>query len=107
MLQQPSFALEAAAVAGQRTVGPDEAMTWNHDADRVGAIREADRTHCQRTLQAQRQAPIAQRRAHGDLAQGAPHVALKGRAAGLDVNLVDGLQLASEVTLQRTANASR
>src|SRR4030095_9140451 len=103
----PALAFEPAAIAGERTVRADEAMAWNHDADRVGAVREADRTHRQRTLQPLRQPPIAQGGPRWDFPQGAPHSALERRAAGLDGNLVDGLQFACEIALQGTARRCR
>src|SRR6185436_20651012 len=107
VFEQPALAFESSAVAGERTVGADEAMAGNHDADRVGAVSEADRTHRQRTLQPLRHAPVAQRRSSGDLPQGAPYVALERRAAGLDGNLFDGLQFACEIALQRAARRGR
>src|SRR5688572_7818415 len=101
VLEQPALALEPAAVTGQRAVGSDEAMAGNHQADWIRAVREAHRADRQRTLQPVRHAPVAERRSRGNCAQRAPHVALERRAAGLDGNLVDGLQFAREIAAQR------
>ena len=40
--EQPLFAMEAAAVAGERAVGADDAMAGHDDADGIGTIRETD-----------------------------------------------------------------
>ena len=41
--QQPSLAVQSAAILDQRAVGADQAMTGHNDADRIGAIGVADR----------------------------------------------------------------
>jgi hypothetical protein len=38
VLQQPAFALDASAVACERTIGPNDAMTGDDYADGVGAV---------------------------------------------------------------------
>ena len=44
MLQQPSFALRAAGIAGQLAVGTDHAVTGNDDGNGVAAHGAADST---------------------------------------------------------------
>src|SRR5687768_12028572 len=100
VLEQPALALEPATVAGQRAVRSDETMARNHEADRIRAVREAHRADRQRTLQSVRHAPVAQSRSRGNCAQRPPHIALERSAAGLDGNLVDGLQFARKIAAQ-------
>ena len=43
VLDQPSLEIEAAAIAGQRPVRPDDAVAGDDDGDRVASIRGPDR----------------------------------------------------------------
>ena len=45
MGQQPALALDAAAIAGERAIGADDAMAGDDDADGIVAIGMADGTH--------------------------------------------------------------
>src|SRR5690349_2524218 len=45
MREQPALALDAASVARERAVRADHAVTRNHDADGVRAVRQADRPY--------------------------------------------------------------
>ena len=42
MGEQPFLSVDAAAVAGEACIGTDNAMTRDHDRDRVGAICQTD-----------------------------------------------------------------
>ena len=45
MLQEPAFALDTTAVACERTIGPDHAVTGHHNSDRIGAIGKSNCPH--------------------------------------------------------------
>ena len=81
MAQQPTLALDAAAVAGERAVGADHPMAGHDQADRVGAVGQAHRPNRRRLADALREAAVAECRAGRDVAQGLPNRALEGRAA--------------------------
>src|ERR1700680_5041910 len=70
--EQPALAVDAAAIAGQGAVGTDDAVAGYDDADRVGAVGEADGPHRPRPADAPRELAIGNRRAAGDVAQRAP-----------------------------------
>src|SRR6478609_1751167 len=73
MLQKPLLARQAAAIAGQRSVGADHAMAGHDDADRVLAIGEAGGAYRPGLADAPRELGVADGAAAADLAQGAPH----------------------------------
>src|ERR1700686_4050352 len=110
MLEQPALALDAAAIAGQRAVGTDDAVAGYDDADRVGAVGEADGPHRPRPADTPRELAIGDRRAARDVAQRAPHRALERRAGGLHRHIVDGREIAGEIGVQdmrKTARVAR
>jgi hypothetical protein len=39
MREQPTLAINAAAISRQRTIGANHAMAWNNDGDRIRAVR--------------------------------------------------------------------
>ena len=88
MARQPALALDAAAIAGERTIGADHPVARDDETDRVGAVGQPHRPHCRRLADALCQRAIAQRRAGRDGAQGGPDRALKRRAAGRALNPV-------------------
>ena len=49
VLQQPALAFQPAAVLHQRAAGADQAVTRQHDANRIGAIGVADGTRSSST----------------------------------------------------------
>src|SRR5438270_55904 len=45
MREQPALALDPATIVDQRTIGADQAMAGNHDAERVRTVGMADHQH--------------------------------------------------------------
>jgi len=43
--EEPAFAVQAAAIAGEAVVGADDAMAWQDDRDRIGTVGGADGAH--------------------------------------------------------------
>jgi hypothetical protein len=77
MGQQPFFAIETAAEAGQRAVGTDHPMTGNDDSDRIAAIREADGPRSVGIVQALGELSVAARLTERNFCQFAPDALLK------------------------------
>jgi protease PrsW len=81
--QQPLLAIEAAAVAGQRPVGADHAVTGHDDRDRIAAVGETHGARGERRL-AERggHLAVAGRHAVGDLGELRPDGELERGTAG-------------------------
>src|SRR5262249_31584707 len=79
VLEQPSLALDPAAIARERAIGADDAMAWDHEADRIGAVGVADRAHRPRTAEFCGERAVAQRRARRDAGEPRPDSALERR----------------------------
>ena len=48
VIEQPMLALQSSAVAGERTVRSDYAMTWHDDANRISSIGKSYGAHGRR-----------------------------------------------------------
>src|SRR4051812_33948328 len=81
MLEQPALALESARVAGQTSVGADDAVTRDDDRDRVAAHRRADGADGLRGAYATGQLGIADGLAEPDGAERLPDPKLELGAA--------------------------
>src|SRR4051812_29760625 len=66
VIQQPAFARQAAAVAGQRAIGPDDAVTRDHDGHGVRAVGQADGAASTGAAEAFGKLAVAARRAGWD-----------------------------------------
>src|SRR5689334_2164078 len=73
VLQQPTLALEPAAILYQRTIGPDQAMAGHDDADRVGAVGMTDGAHGVRHVEFGGQRAVAHRGPRRNLWQRGPY----------------------------------
>jgi hypothetical protein len=80
MLKKPAFPLDPAAVAGERTVGPNYTVTWHNNSNRIGTIGKAYGPNGGGPANLARKLRIGHRDAQGDLSQRIPYVALKGGA---------------------------
>ena len=95
--EQPLFAMEAAAVAGERAVGADDAMAGHDDADRVRSVGKADGADGAGTADALGKLAVADGFGRGNFAQGSPDFALEGGAGGGGGDVVDGVDVPGEV----------
>ena len=77
MVQEPAFALDTAAVAGERAVGADDSMAGDDDANRIGAVGEANRPYRGGTAEACGEMSIGNSGTARNLAQGDPDLALE------------------------------
>ena len=105
MTEQPFFAGKAAAVAGQRAVGADDAVTRDDDTDGIGAIGEAYGANRGRTADSRGELGVGDCAAAGNGAQSRPHFFLKRCAEGVDGEIVDGFEIAFEVAADGLAEA--
>src|SRR5207244_2095435 len=81
VIEQPSFAFYAAAIAGERAVRADHPMTRHDDANRIGPIGQTNRSNGSRTSKLRRQRTIGQGLAGRDRGESGPYAALE-RSAG-------------------------
>src|SRR3989442_1214283 len=84
VLEQPAFAIQAAAEAGQLAARPDHAVTGDDDGDRVLAVGGAHGASGARVAEAPRQLAVARGGAVGDGAEEVPHLLLEGRAGRVE-----------------------
>ena len=105
--QQPTLPLQSAAIAGERRIGADDAVTGHDDRDRVGAIGQAHRAHRLGLPDAGRQRAIADRAAARDAAQFVPYRALEVGAVGGGLDIVDPVEPALEIGLERRFGGGR
>src|SRR5580692_2655689 len=82
MLQQPSLAFHAAAIAGEGAVRSDDAVTGNNDTDGVGTVGETDCADCSGAADAARELAVGDGGAERNLSQSLPYLTLKGRTVG-------------------------
>src|SRR3984957_18775252 len=101
MREQPTLAMEPAAITCQRSVRADQAMAWHDNGNRIGAVRQSDRAHSVRPADRRRERAITHRMAGGDASQRGPHVALKGRTICFNLQFGDGIEIAAEIAAQR------
>ena len=78
MKQQPAFDRGAKREAGQRTIGPDDAMTGDDDAKRIGGIGLAHGPGGTRPKQFGGESAVGRRSPLGNPLQGGPYLFLKG-----------------------------
>ena len=100
MGDQPAFAVEAAAIAGQGRVGADHPVAGHNDGDRVGAVGEPDGAAGGGAADALGEVAVADRRAGRDAAQFGPDLALERCAAGLHRQTVECGEIAVEIGLE-------
>ena len=81
VVEQPLFALQAAAVAGEAAVFANDAVAGNEDGEAVGAVGGGHGAHGGRVAELFGQRLIMSGSAVGDGLQHVPHPPLK-RAAG-------------------------
>src|SRR5438876_10762894 len=81
VLEEPAFAIQAAAEARELAARADHAVAGDDDGDRVLSVGRTDCARGADVAQATRQLAVAHGRAVRDGAQGAPHAPLK-RGAG-------------------------
>lgn len=105
--QKPALALDAAAVAGERTIGPDYAMTRNDYSNRIGPVGKTNGAHCCWPADLLSKFGIGYCRATSNCAQGAPHTALEGRACRLHRQSVDRIELSRKVSVDRVRQGIR
>lgn len=80
-LEQQALALEAASIAGQAPVGPDDAVAGNDDRDRIAAVGKPDRARGGGPAHTPCELAVGRRLPVWDLPQRLPDAALEGRAA--------------------------
>jgi hypothetical protein len=107
MVEEPAFAFDAAAVAGERAVGADDAVTWKDDGDGIGSIGSADGTDGGRVADLLRQFAVREGSTAGDGPESAPDFALKLRAAGFYGQVIDGVEIPCEVAGDGVGEAVR
>ena len=81
--QEPALTLDAAAVAGEQTIGANHAVARYDDSDRIRAVGKADRADSVRPADSGGQRGVGGRRATGDFPQGMPYIPLKRGACRL------------------------
>src|SRR5215469_9300913 len=107
MRQQPALALEAAAIARKRSVGPDHAVTGHDNADRVGAVRKPDSAHGLGNTKRRSNRSVAHRAPRPDRPQCGPDSALERRATRAAFDPVQLLEVPSEIGLEGVTRALR
>jgi hypothetical protein len=98
--EEPAFAVEPAAVADQRAVGPDDAMARDDDGDGVGAVGGADRANGGGRSDADGEVPVARCRPGADRPQRVPDATLEGRAGRAHGDPVERGEVSREVSLE-------
>src|SRR3954452_3031808 len=101
MLEQPALAVETAAIAGERAIGPDQAVTGNDDTDGIGSVGVADRAHRFGDAEFCRQRAVAHRGAGRDGRQRGPDALLERCAAETTWNRCESIELAGEIARER------
>src|SRR5439155_8923466 len=98
--QEPLLAPEPTRVAGQTSIGTDDAMARDHDRDWIRAVRRTHRAG--RAGSADGAGELAVRRgpARRNLAQRVPHSTLEGRPLEVDRDPGERLDVAGEVPLE-------
>ena len=107
MIEQPAFALHAAAVACEVTVGADEAMAGDDDTERVGRVGVADRARRLRPSNFSCEAGIGDRASGLDLPQRSPDLFLKGRAIKRYRDVLNRAKLPIEIDINCRHTAPR
>src|SRR6185437_17025290 len=100
MRQQPALARQPAAITGEAAIAADDAVAGDDDADRVGAIGEADSTHRRGLADLPRERAIGEGHAAGNAAERRPDLALERGAAGSGRQTLDRRELAGEIGIE-------
>lgn len=100
MREQPALGVEAPRVADQAAARADDAVARNGNRDPVAMTRATDSTARARTTEPPRHVAVGRERAGRNVAQGAPHRLLEGRAIERERHTRKGGTLASEVGTQ-------
>src|SRR5436309_12822296 len=87
VIEQPLLYWEAAAEAGERTVGTDDAMAGQDDADRIGPVGGAERARRGRDAEGRRLPAIAGGGAERELGQRRPRRQLEPRPVEIERNI--------------------
>src|SRR2546425_6509195 len=87
VVEQPLLRWQAAAEAGQRTVGANDAMAGEDDADGIGPVRSAERASRRGDAERRRLPSVAGRGAERDIGQRAPRRQLEARPLKIDRNI--------------------
>lgn len=77
VIEEPTFAFDAAAVTGKGAVGTDDPMTGEHDGDGIGSICGSDGTDCGGMADLARELTVRSGASAGNAAQSAPDLLLK------------------------------
>src|SRR5579872_5710229 len=83
-LEKRPLPLDAPAVAGERAVARDHAMTRDDDGERIRAARRADGTSRVRTTEARRELAVRRGGSSRNGAQGPPDLTLEPCAAQIE-----------------------
>ncbi len=83
MNEQPSFAVDAAAIAGKAGIRADDPMARNHDGDWVRAVGKPDGANRFRASELLRQCAIRERRPWTNFPKRCPDFTLKVSAGSL------------------------
>ena len=97
MVEEPAFAFDAAAVAGERAICSDDAVAGEDDGDGIGSIGGADGADGGWMADPFGELAVGGGCAAGDGAEGLPDFSLKRSAGGFDGDVVDGVEVAGEV----------
>src|SRR5215510_11137413 len=103
--EEPALALDSARIAGEPGIAADEAMAGNDDGHGIERVGAPHRSRRGRAAQASGESPVARGLARRDSPQRPPDRLLKGRAAGIHRDRVDGAQIAREVGLELSADS--
>src|SRR5438067_3325299 len=99
--QEPFLAPQTAAVAAQRPVGGDHAVTRNHQRNGVVAVRRSHRSRRARASDPLREGAVGSRPPRRDGAQRRPDLALEGSAGAFGRHALEGGDAAGEVSPER------
>ena len=107
VFEEPALAVKAATVAGERTVGADDAMAGDDDADGIRAVRETDRPDCFWAADTPCEFAVGDGGAEGDLPERLPYLTLEGCPVGFCGQAVDGGEIAGEIVANSFGETAR
>src|ERR1700730_14270369 len=107
VVEQPSFALDAAAVAGERAIGADHAMTRHHHADGIGPVGKADGPNGFVISGLRRERAVAKGLPRRDPGERGPYGALERRAGRAPLDGAKASDLPAEITPQQALDVAR
>lgn len=100
MVEKPAFAFDAATVAGEGTVGADDAVAGQDDGDGIGSVGGADGANRGGMADLLGEFAIGDGGTAGDGAERTPNLTLKHGADGFDGEIVNGVEFSGEVAGQ-------